>query len=536
MPRKNSAGKQNNTAVIYARYSSHNQKDASIEQQIAECTEHAKSEGLNVVDTYADRAITGKTDKRPAFQKMMQDASRGMFRYVLAWKSNRMGRNMLQAMMNEELLNSYGVKVLYAEEDFDDTAAGRFALRSMMNVNQFYSENMAEDITRGMMDNAKNCKANGYPPYGYKIGPDKRYEIDEQQAKAVREIYESVASGVRIVDIIRSLNERGIKTSRGLEFTKSSFNKILHNERYRGIYIFKDIRIEDGMPRIISEELFYKVQEALRMKKNPRCVGKRREDSVYLLTGKLFCGHCKAPMTGASGTSHTGGLFSYYRCQRRKEHKCDKKNVQKEWLEETIARYIYEYCLSDEIIDLIADKTIEYNKKQMRESNVGFLEDELDDINRRIGNFLRNMEAGTVTQSMRDHLAQLEDEQMKLNIKLNKAKANVISCSKEQLVAGLRIFRKGNVENKKFQADLFDTFLQAAFLYDKKLTVVFNFTREQSTLDIPIENLIDDDCIEIARGSAEVRPEGTKPHQSELRRTPIILCMGHGAFILHIPL
>ena len=154
----------NDNAVIYARYSSHNQRDCSIEQQVEACMKHAAAVKLEVVATYADRAVSGKTDKRPQFQQMMKDAEQGKFSVVLAWKSNRMGRNMLQAMVNEERLRECGVKVLYTEEDFDDSAAGRFALRNMMNVNQFYSENMAEDIRRGMMDNAKQCKATGSPP------------------------------------------------------------------------------------------------------------------------------------------------------------------------------------------------------------------------------------------------------------------------------------------------------------------------------------------------------------------------------------
>ena len=129
-------------AVIYARYSSHNQRDVSIEQQVEACRKHAAELGLTVTATYEDRAISGKTDKRPSFQRMMRDAEQHKFAYVLAWKSNRIGRNMMQALVNESRLVDCGVKVFYAEEDFDDNAAGRFALRSMMNVNQFYIENM----------------------------------------------------------------------------------------------------------------------------------------------------------------------------------------------------------------------------------------------------------------------------------------------------------------------------------------------------------------------------------------------------------
>ena len=135
--RKRSTLQEQEDGIIYARYSSHAQKDASVEQQIRECMAFAKAQGIRIVEVYADRAVSGKTDRRPDFQRMMRDAEKGKFRYVIAWKSNRMGRNMLQAMMNEARLNEMGIRVLYTEEDFDNTAAGRFALRSMMNVNQF---------------------------------------------------------------------------------------------------------------------------------------------------------------------------------------------------------------------------------------------------------------------------------------------------------------------------------------------------------------------------------------------------------------
>ena len=203
--------------VLYGRYSSHNQKDISVEQQFEKGYELAAEYGIRIIDTYADRAVSGRTDKRRDFQRMMTDAAKGKFRYVIAWKSNRMGRNMLEALINEARLQDLGVRVLYVEEDFDDTAAGRFAARSMMNVNQFYSENMAEDIKRGLYDNAANCMvANGHLPYGYKADETLHYAIDEPKAAVIREIFTRVSCGEAFVDIMASLNARGIKTSYGL--------------------------------------------------------------------------------------------------------------------------------------------------------------------------------------------------------------------------------------------------------------------------------------------------------------------------------
>jgi len=541
MPRKISAGKQN-TAVIYARYSSHNQKDASIEQQVEACMKKAGHEKLEVVEVYADRAKSGKTDKRPNFQKMMQDAGTGKFRYVIAWKSNRMGRNMLQAMVNAEILREHGIKCLYVEEDFADTAAGRFALRNMMSVNQFYSENMAEDIQRGMRDNAKQCKATGSPPFGYKITADKRLEIDEAAAKVVREVYEKVAAGTRIIDIVRSLNERGIKTRRGFEWNKSSFNKMLHNERYRGVYLFNDIRIEGGLPRIVSDELYFKVQEAIRMKPNPRCMGRRTANGVYLLTGKLFCGKCLGPMRGESGRSKNGKLHYYYGCHnKRTKHTCDKANVQRDFIEEIVAKAIYEYCLRDDIIELIADNTVEYNMKKLKESNVGTLEEKLNDINKRLGNFLLAIEVTGPTKAMSQHLAELEAEQMRLNLKLSDAKANVVSCSREQLVAGMRIFRKGNIKNKKFQAELFETFLRAVYLYDDKYKLIFTFVGENNTLEIPIVEMLDSNALEAVyeeQADCSYKVASAPPVNSytNTEAPKIRMFAGFGAFVFEFPL
>lgn len=474
--------------VIYARYSSHNQKDASIEQQVAECMQYAAGRGLHISDTYADRAITGKTDQRPRFQQMMRDAEKGMFQFVLAWKSNRMGRNMLQAMVNEARLNDLGIRVFYVEEDFDDTAAGRFALRSMMNVNQFYSENMAEDVRRGLMDNALQAKAAGPLPYGYKTGPDLRYEIDTPKDEIVREIYSRVAAGETMVSIAKDLNARGIPTNSGGCWNKNSFHKIILNERYRGIYIWSDIRIEGAIPRIVSDDLYFRTQEALNMKKSIR--GRHNPNGDYLLTGKLFCGHCKSAMIGVSGTSKTGDLHYYYTCQKKRTgHSCNKKNVRRDFIEQTVARAIVSYCLRDDIIEIIADKTIEHNKRRLENSEAAILRSELESVQSSIKNLMKAIEAGIITETTRSRLLELESQQAQLRSKIAAAEADIIPIERDDLIAGLMMFRDGNVQSKKFQAKLFDTFLRAVYLYDDHLKIVFTFTGSENSVTLPASEL-----------------------------------------------
>lgn len=479
------------TGVIYARYSSHAQKDASIEQQVRECLAFAKTQGIHITETYEDRAISGKTDRRPNFQRMMKEAEKKKFRYVVAWKSNRMGRNMLQAMMNEARLNELGVHVLYTEEDFDNTAAGRFALRSMMNVNQFYSENMAEDIRRGLHDNAMQCKVtNGTLPFGYKRDENLHYIPNPPNDEIVREIFSRVACGEPFVSIARDLNARGVKTNRGGQWGRSSFHTLLSNERYTGVYIYGDIRVEGGIPQIVDKGLFWRVQEVLKTKNNPQ--GRPRGGGDYLLTGKLFCGLCKSPMIGVSGTGKSGQLHHYYTCQKRRQEKsCKKQNVRRDVIEQQVAAAIKEYILRDDVIEWLADKAIAWAKDYRGETGIGALEAQLSENKKATKNMLAAIEMGIVTEATKERLLELEREQAMLVSRLAEENASLISFSRDDIVSALSLYRDGKAEDKAFQAKLFDAFLVAVYLYEDHFKLEFH-VGGKSTIEIPIDPSITD--------------------------------------------
>ncbi|WP_148355304.1 recombinase family protein [Anaerotruncus colihominis] len=494
-PRKKLADQQerySGTAVIYARYSSHNQRDVSIEQQVKQCQEFAQQNSFQIIEIYADRAISGKTDKRPNFQRMMRDAEKKKFKYVIAWKSNRMGRNMLQAMMNEAKLNDLGIRVLYAEEDFDDTAAGRFALRSMMNVNQFYSENMAEDIKRGLYDNAAKCKiANGGLPLGYKKGDDLRYALDPPNDEIVREIFSRTACGDSFADIAADLNARGIKTSRGKAWGKNSFHALLTNERYTGVYIYGDIRIEGGVPQIVDKGLFFRVQEVLKTKKNPQ--GRHRINGDYLLTGKLFCGHCKSPMAGISGTGKNGKLHHYYICQKRRmEKSCDKANIRRDKIEHEVAVAIRNYIMRDDVLEWIADSAMTFAKEYRNQTCIGSLETQLAENKQATKNLLTAIEHGIITSTTKDRLLELEREQAILVSRLDEEQASLLHYSRDDIISAMSLYKNGNIEDKAFQAKLFDTFLIAVYLYDDHLKIEFSVTGKKTFVNLPLDTSVID--------------------------------------------
>ena len=510
MPRaRKGRGEYSGAAVIYARYSSHNQRDASIEQQVEKCQDFAARNNLQVTEIYSDRAVSGKTDRRPNFQRMMRDSEKQKFRYVIAWKSNRMGRNMLEAMINDARLTEQGIRCLYVEEDFDDTAAGRFALRNMMNVNQFYSENMAEDIMRGMMDNARKCMVNnGGLPLGYQKGPDGRFAIEPKGAEIVREIYHRVLDGEAFVDIAADLNARGIKTSRGKPWNKSSFNRLITNERYIGVYEFAGVRIEDGVPPIIGKELFYAVQEKLKAKKNPR--GRHRENSDYLLTGKLHCGHCGAFMVGVSGTSKTSAKHYYYECQTKRQQKtCRKKAVRRDWIEFKVAEAVKTYLIQDSVIQRLLDRYEKFMELHRKDSLLLSYESDLEGVKAAIKNVMSAIEQGIITPTTRERLLELEAEQRELESMIAAERAALKMVPRNEIEFWLNSFREGDAHDRKYQEKLISSFVRAIYLYDDHMKLVCNYTGKDEDITISFEEI---DGIE-EEGAPVVRIDSSQVHQ-----------------------
>lgn len=472
------------TAAIYARYSSSAQNDASIEQQVEECTRYAAMNGLIVVSTYEDRAMTGRNDRRPGFQRMIRAAERGEFQVLLTYKSNRLARNMLDALKYEDRLDKVGVSVVYCKEDFGDNAAGRLALRMMMSINEFYSENLSEDVKRGMNDSAKKCKVVGAIPFGYKKGADDRLVIDEVRAPIIREIFDRIKNRETYADIARDLNSRGILTSQRKPWGKGSFHRILSNEKYAGIYTFNGIRIEGGLPAIITREVFDAVQEI--QKERNVFTGRHRSNNDFLLTGKLYCGKCLNPMVGISGTSHTGTMFYYYVCNGKRLQKiCDKKNVQKGQIEEEVTRCILTVVLKDDMLEWIADAIMDMARIQKEKSKLAYYESRLSETKIQISNIVRAVEMGVVADEFKERMAQLQEDKQTLQGKIAIEKQSILQVDREHVVHYLRKVRDGNPADPAFQRRIIRDFVRAVYLYDGYFKLVADFTGKNVTYQMP---------------------------------------------------
>lgn len=520
-------------AVIYSRYSSHAQRDVSIDQQIKACKKYAEKLGLKIVTVYADRALTGTNDRRPEFQRMIKDAEKYTFSYVIVYTLDRFARDRYDSAVYKRQLKNCGVRVLSAMENIGDDPTGILMESILEGLAEYYSKELSRKITRGMQDNAEKCLANGSLPIGYKRGPDGRYAIVEEQAEVVKEIFTRFVAGETFAAIGKDLNSRGITTKTGAMWNRSSFNTIISNERYTGVYIYQNTRIEGGVPQIISKEIFDRAQILLKIKSVPRNNPKkrRRANSVYLLTGKLFCGKCKTAMVGISGKSTAPVPYNYYVCQkRRKEKSCDKTTVRRDWAEYQVAAALQKYVLKDDVINWLADKVTDYMTKDHESADVPYLKSKLADTKTSLQNVMSAIEQGIITKTTKARLSELEDQVAELTAKLSilEEKAHT-TISRNDVIAWLLSFRDGDANDKSFQELLFDAFLVAAYLYDDHIKIVFNYTNETKETDIPLEL---DNLDNIATDSLMVRIKEHTAHQKCVIRTPATIYMTNGVFIL----
>ena len=470
--------------VIYARFSSHNQTEQSIEGQIKVCQQYADECDFTVIDTYCDRAISGKTDSRPALQKMLADSSKKRFQAVLVYALDRFGRNLMQSVMNEYRLEKNGVKLLSATERFEENAAGHLQRNILKSFAQYYIEELSEKVTRGMDLNAEKClSTGGNIALGFRVGEDKRFYIDEEEALIVRYIFESYANGMTIKEITDYLNEQGCRTSTGAKFNKNSLRTLLQNKRYLGIYTYKGTEIPNGMPRIISDELFYKVAEIL--EKNRKAPARAKADVEYLLTLKLFCGHCKKMMTGLSGTGKLGKTYRYYECKGRRDKTCDKKRVRKEYIEDLVVE-VCRQQLTDKNIRKIAKELMAIANTSAESHRIAALKKQIKEYERKHNNLLNNVaecDIPSVCKSIFVKIEEVENILKRLEESLTNEMKNQSVISEPQIRFFLNSLKKGDTSDIKYRKALITLFVNAIYLYDDKMTIVFNSGGEPVTID-----------------------------------------------------
>lgn len=446
--------------VIYARYSSLKQDENTIDAQIRYCTEYCNRNGYTIVNQYIDRATSASThiEKRTQFMQMIKDSEKHQFNGVVVFKLDRFARNRYDSATYKNRLKKNNVALFSATENISDDKESIILESVLEGMAEYFSKDLAEKVTSGMREIAMRCEFNGGKvPFGYKI-VNKHYVINEELQPYVVEAFERYAHGEKITHIADDFNNRHIPTNQGGLWNISSLYNMFNNIRYTGTYVFKDIVIENGIPQIISKELWNKVND--RSKQQYTTVGRSRAKVDYLLSGKLYCAKCGSIMQGECGTSKSGQRYYYYKCATNKNTKqCNMKPIKKEWIEEQVCNSILD-VLNPTIINKIADITIqEVNKYNSTHNNIDLLEKQIKETDVKIENLLKALESYQ-SESIIQRLKSLEKEKKELVKELDVISKDKITLTKDMVLFYFDQLLKQNIKDLTVQRQLVNIMCQ----------------------------------------------------------------------------
>ena len=463
-------------AIIYARYSSHGQQEQSIDGQLRDCYAFAERQGYTIVGEYIDRALTGRNDDRPDFQRMLADARKKQFQCIIVWKLDRFARNRYDSAVHKAELKKYGVRVVSATENITDEPEGIMLEGLLESLAEYYSANLSKHVKRGMRECViAGNYTGGIPPYGFKV-ENKKLVADENTAPVIRYVFEQYAKGVPKKVIIDELNKRGVLSYSGRALTINSLQNALRNPKYIGKYLYNGQEVTGGCEALISEEVFNAVQNRLDAVKRAPAAGKAKKE--YLLQGKAFCGNCGAPLVGESGRGRHGGHYYYYACaKKKKEHTCPKKNEKKGFLEWYVVEQTVEYVLTPERIDYIAARLVAKYDEEFNDKGIRDLERQAKKIESEIN---AAVDASlTAPERVRPrYYEKIETlETQKADIEMNLATLKIAAghrYTKEQIAEWLKTFCNGDPIDTNFQKRIIDVLVNSVYVYDDKIVIYYN--------------------------------------------------------------
>ncbi|MCM1439627.1 MAG: recombinase family protein [Roseburia sp.] len=453
-------------AVIYARYSSDRQTEQSIEGQVRVCKEYAERNGIKIVGIYIDRAMTGTNDNREEFQRMLKDSDKRLWDYVLIYKLDRFSRNKYEMAIHRKHLKDNGIKILSAMENIPDSPEGILLESLFEGMNQYYSEELSQKTRRGQRETRlKGLCPGGRIPYGWDKTPERKAVINKTEAAVVKDIFDMYLSGMTMLQISNSLNERGI-INKDRPFLESTIYTMLHNERYTGIMRVRDDVYDKIFPPIITKEIFDMTQELL--DKNSR--GKHVHDDSYLLRGKVDCGYCGKRYASWGGNDRNGNPYKYYKCGNGKCHEV--KAIRKDVLENAVLTALGNAVNTESNMELLANAIMEQQRRTAEENiELRLLEKEQGKVLKSIAGIMKAIEMGVVTETTKERLEELERQKCDL------AERIFIAKSREQRIIPKEVVKNylRNALTKPPQV-MIDLLIEKVTIFKDRIDVTLKYT------------------------------------------------------------
>lgn len=483
-------GKFKKTAVAYARFSSNNQREESIDAQMRAIREYCVKERIELIAEFKDEAISGKTDDREDFQNMISQLLKGNLAvdYVLVHKFNRFARNKYDSALYKKKLKDAGIKVVSVSQKIDETPEGELLEGFLETIDQYYSANLAVEVRKGLRENAlKGKHAGGQVLFGYSLD-ENGYYVANENAKIVRRIFEEYAAGYPKTEICERLNREGYRNQRGRKFNTRTIYDLLRNPKYIGIYIYtidrkETIRLEDVIKNPpIDRHLWEEVQKLCQ---EGSLKGRyRKKKRSYLLTGKTFCEECGCPISGGgSKRSRNGTLMYYYKCVGKSKYKngCKNPSINKDWVEPRILQTVLNTVMDKQQVKYLANLAFT-ELEAMRDTPVistAQLKKELSNILSKQERLTDLYLDGGMDKTMLDEKnGELQRRKYQIEDELEKRKhiANSEDVTQQDIEKFIHEFVE-NAKNSHDQTDdefmrlIFSTFVEKVIVSREKITV-----------------------------------------------------------------
>ena len=478
----------NNLAIAYYRFSSHSQNEASIDQQRELAHAWADAHGFKIVKEYEDAAISGTTENRPGFQQMLSEVAKIRPRVLIMWKTDRLGRDKYVLAMAKRTIRDAGCEIRLLAENIPTDGPEGVLIEGLMDaMAEYYSRQLSQNIQRGMDYNAQHALYNGHKLFGYGVDKStKRYIVDPDTAPFVQRMFAEYAEGKAMQTICDELNAQGLRTTRGAKFGVKTMNKMLQNRAYIGEYRHGDIVVEGGMPALVDEETFDKVQRKFaenKRKGSQRARGMDENDAPrYWLTGKVYCGKCGNTLQGVSGTSGTGRTYYYYYCSAQRRKQCTLKKVRKEKLEDAVTMILRSILHdSENLMSLAVDAAAYYEKNYRDTGYLDGLEAKRREVEKSLANLVKVIESGLISETVTERLVQLEEQKRALNEAIEAENIRAALCEDEHTIkAYFEKFLHADFDNPETRDQVLEYFVDKIYLTDDGLVVTSWYSEDRT--------------------------------------------------------
>ena len=478
----NHFGAPKTRVAVYARFSCDKQRDESIEDQLYEAERYCEARNYEIVKAYTDYAISGRSDDRPQFLAMIDEAKSGAFEVVLVWKMDRFARNMQDQFFHEKILNDCGVRLESVKENISGNGIEASMSKGMHAIfAQIRSQQSAEDTMRGMLGKARKCQYLGYKWFGYSHDGD-TITLDPIEAPIAEEIHMRYIGGTPINEILAWLKEQGVKTTQGKPPGYCFINNILKSWRYAGVYTWgfeKDasgkkrldasgnpiplVCVPDGMPAIVSADVKERCLKQLDFGKHEKA------KANYLLSGKMFCSACGHPMRGEVCRNHAG--IEYYRYTCQKKRKACLGVFWKDDTERAITQAVRDAFRDPATLDLIAEKFAEYRSGQKPKASISAAQSDLKALCKQRDNLIKAVEDGMPYKHVKDKLKAIDQQQAAVEAKIAQLEHAEAEITKADVLEMLTLIADG----MRSSSEVIDAFVSQVWLYEDRAVAVLAF-------------------------------------------------------------